>query len=257
LDLGLTYSNINLGSKIGTSQLTAGWRLGAAWAVDKHLLLAASGELQNNAMNRLQLGGEYLIGNTDGKASILALRAGYQLNYPEPQLGGLTGLTLGLGYTLTRSLALDYAMVPVGELGTSHRLSLTYKFNCREKTRTAAAGREVMLEDSHFDFDKATLRPEGMAALRENVQLLKENPKEVVKVSGYTSRRGTEEYNQKLSERRAIAVTEFLIKEGVAPGRISTAGYGELRPAQYEATTDKDTAAAKANKRVAFTVTVN
>lgn len=257
LDLGVTYSNINLGSKIGGSQLTSGWRLGAAWAADKHLLLAASSELQNNAMNRLQLGGEYLIGNTDGKTNILALRAGYQLNYPEPQLGGLTGLTLGLGYTFTRSLTLDYAMVPAGELGTSHRFSLTYKFDCRAKPQATASGREVILEDSHFDFDQSALRPEGMAALRENVQLLKENPKEVVRVAGYSSKRGTEEYNQKLSERRAAAVSEYLISQGIAANRITTVGYGELRPAKYEATSEKDTDAAKANKRVVFTVTVN
>jgi len=38
-------------------------------------------------------------------------------------------MTFGLGYTLTRSISLDYAMAPSGELGTSHRLSLTCKFN--------------------------------------------------------------------------------------------------------------------------------
>jgi hypothetical protein len=131
LDLGVTYSNINLGSKIGGNQLASGWRLGAAWSVNKHLLLAASSELQDQAMTRLQLGAEYLVGNIDQKSNILALRAGYQASYPNPQLNGLTGLTLGLGYTLSRSLIVDYAMVPSGELGTSHKFSLTYKFDCK------------------------------------------------------------------------------------------------------------------------------
>jgi len=134
LDLGVAYSNINLGQKIGGNQLASGWRLGAAWTLERHLLLAVSGELQNKAMNRLQLGVEYLIGNIENKVNVLALRAGYQANYPDPQLSGLTGLTLGLGYTITRAIALDYAMVPAGELGTSHRFSLTYKFDCQEKT---------------------------------------------------------------------------------------------------------------------------
>ncbi len=133
LDLGVSYSNINLGSKLGGQSLASGLRLGAAWALDEHLLLAASGELQNKAMTRLQLGGEYLFGNIQEKTKVLALRAGYQASYPDPQLSGLTGLTLGLGYTLSRAWTLDYAMVPAGELGTSHRFSLTYKFGCREE----------------------------------------------------------------------------------------------------------------------------
>lgn len=132
LDLGLAYSNINLGNDIGGQKPASGWRLGAAWAAQKNLLLAVSGELQNEAVDRLQLGGEYLVGNTEGKANVLALRAGYQLNFPDPRLSGLTGLTLGLGYDLSRYLVLDYAMAPAGELGTSHRFSLTYKFNCKK-----------------------------------------------------------------------------------------------------------------------------
>jgi outer membrane protein OmpA-like peptidoglycan-associated protein len=284
LDLGMTYSNIKLGSNIG--DLVSGWRLGAAWTVDKHLLLAASGELQNSAMDRLQVGAEYLVGNTDKKANILALRAGYQANYPNPQLTGLDGLTLGLGYTFSRSMTIDYAMVPTGDLGTSHRFSLTYKFDCPQKKKPQVAAapapepaaapveqapvveapvvepppivlKSVLLEDSHFDYDKATLRPAGMAALRENVQLLKDNPKSIVRVAGYTSMSGTEEYNQKLSERRAESVETFLVSEGIAPGRISTIGYGETRPAEYEATPNRiNTSAAHANMRVLFTVTV-
>ncbi|OGR98546.1 MAG: hypothetical protein A2016_00465 [Elusimicrobia bacterium GWF2_62_30] len=285
LDLGVTYSNINIGSKVGGSQLAAGWRVGAGWTVDRHLLLAASGEFQNKAMDRLQAGGEYLIGNTANKKNVIAIRAGYQVNYPDPKLTGLTGLTLGLGYTLSRTVALDYAMVPAGDLGTSHRLSLTAKFDCPKKRRApvavviikpapkpvpaAAAApkaavvpapkpvvvKEFLLEDSFFDFDSSELRPEGMEALMENVQILKDNPDTMVDVAGYASRRGTEEYNQKLSERRAAAVADFFLKAGIEPVRITSIGYGETRPAMYEATSEKDTEAARANKRVVSTVT--
>ena len=287
LDLGLTYSNINLGSKVGGSQLVSGLRLGAAWTVDKHLILAASGEVQNDAMNRIQVGTEYLIGNVDNKRNVLALRAGYQVNYPDPQLSGLTGLTLGLGYTLSRTAALDYAMVPSGDLGASHKVSLTFKFDCpkkrqplvavaivetpKEPVRFVGAGPKhapapapapapvvikwIELDDSHFSFDSAELRPQGMAALRENAQLLKDNPTRDVRVAGFASASGTEKYNQLLSERRAAAVSEFLVNEGIAPERITTVGYGELRPVEYEENPDLvHTDAAKANRRVEFTL---
>jgi long-subunit fatty acid transport protein len=127
IDLGAVYSNLNLGDKIGGSQLASGWRLGAAWTMDKRLILAASSELQNGAMDRLQLGVEYRIADTAGRTNPLALRAGYQIDSPDSHLAGLTGLTLGLGYAITRSVTLDYAMVPAGDLGTSHRLSVTFK----------------------------------------------------------------------------------------------------------------------------------
>ena len=260
LDLGLSYSNINLGSKIGGSQLASGLRLGAAWTLDKRLLLAASGELQNSAMDRVQLGAEYLVGNVEEKAGILALRGGYQLNFPNPQLDGMDGLSLGLGYTFSRTMALDYALVSAGELGSSHRLSLTVKFNCPEKAGAAArapVAREVVLKDSHFDFDKSELKPGGMRALRKNIRVLKDNPKATVRVAGYTSMEGTEEYNQRLSERRAIAVSKFLIAEGIAPERITAVGYGEKRPETVEADPGKiNSAAAKSNMRVLFTMSV-
>ncbi|PKM98069.1 MAG: hypothetical protein CVU79_05125 [Elusimicrobia bacterium HGW-Elusimicrobia-3] len=262
LDLGVSYSNVNLGSKIGGSQLASGLRLGAAWTLDKRLLLAASGELQNSAMDRVQLGAEYLVGNVEEKAGILALRGGYQLNFPNPQLEGLDGFSMGLGYTFSRTMALDYGLVSAGELGSSHRLSLTMKFNCPEKAGAAArqpapVAREVVLKDSHFDFDKSELKPGGMRALRKNIRILKDNPKATVRVAGYTSMEGTEEYNQQLSERRAIAVSRFLIAEGIAPERITAVGHGEMRPKTFETDPSEiNSAAAKSNMRVLFTISV-
>ena len=278
LDFGVTYSNLNLTKGYGSNQITSGWRLGTAWTVYKHWILAAAGELENNTdgMNRMQFGTEYLIGNVDKKTNVLALRAGYQANYPNPELSGLTGLTFGVGYEINRSWTFDYAMVPTGSLGISHRLSLTFKFDCPKRPQhllaaaapmSAAAPipaaapiviKSILLGDSHFDFDKSTLRPEGMQVLRENVQVLKDNPDTMVRVAGYTSMMGTAEYNQKLSERRAASVENFLVTEGnIAPGRITTVGYGATHPATYEATPgEANTDAAKSNMRVLFEVTV-
>jgi outer membrane protein OmpA-like peptidoglycan-associated protein len=65
-------------------------------------------------------------------------------------------------------------------------------------------------------------------------------------------------YNQALSERRAKAVQEYLINEGIiAPDRLSTIGYGETNPAMYEAAPKElYSKAAKANMRVLFEITV-
>ena len=116
----------------------------------------------------------------------------------------------------------------------------------------------LAFEDTHFDFDKSTLKPEAQVILKRNIQILKANPKAKVRIAGYTSASGTESYNQKLSERRAKAVEDYLIKEGlIAPDRLSKIGYGETRPAEYEAAPkDLYSKAAKANMRVLFEIIV-
>jgi outer membrane beta-barrel protein len=130
-----------------------------------------------------------------------------------------------------------------------------------EQVMVAAAEPKIIIlafEDIHFDFDKSTLKPEAQAILKRNIQLLKDNPKAKVRVAGYTSASGTEEYNQKLSERRANAVREYLINEGIiAPDRLTIIGYGETRPAMYEAAPKElYSKAAKANMRALFEIVV-
>jgi len=130
-----------------------------------------------------------------------------------------------------------------------------------EKVIVAAAEPKIIIlafEDVHFDFDKSTLKPEAKTILKRNIQILKDNPKAKVRIAGYTSASGTEEYNQKLSERRAKAVQEFLINEGViTPDRLSTIGFGESDPAMHEAAPKElYSKAAKANMRVLFEIIV-
>ena len=130
-----------------------------------------------------------------------------------------------------------------------------------EKVMVAAAEPAIIIlafEDVHFDFDKSTLKPETRTILKRNIQLLKDNPNAQVRIAGYTSASGTEEYNQKLSERRAKAVQEYLINEGIiTPDRLSTIGYGKTHPAMYEAAPKEIySKAAKANMRVLFEIIV-
>ena len=130
-----------------------------------------------------------------------------------------------------------------------------------EKIVAAVAEKKVVIltfEDVHFDFDKSTLKPEAQARLKRDIQLLKDNPNAKVRIAGYTSAAGTMAYNQALSERRAKAVQEYLINEGIiTPDRLSTIGYGETDPAMYEAAPKEIySKAAKANMRVLFEIVV-
>ena len=128
-----------------------------------------------------------------------------------------------------------------------------------EQVVVAAAEPKIIVlafEDIHFDFDQSTLKPEAQKILKRNIQILKDNPNAQIRVAGYTSASGTEDYNQKLSERRANAVQEYLVNEGIITrDRLSTIGYGETSPEMYEAAPKKIySKAAKANMRVLFEI---
>lgn len=83
-----------------------------------------------------------------------------------------------------------------------------------------------------FSFDKAVIRPGGKKKLDEEVVgKMKEYPQvELIRVTGYTDRIGSNAYNLKLSQRRADAVKDYLVGQGVAAGRIETAAKGEADP---------------------------
>lgn len=112
------------------------------------------------------------------------------------------------------------------------------------------------LENSHFDFNSSAISENGKTILNHNAAALKANPAMKIRISGYTSAAGSEEYNQKLSERRATAVKDYLVKEaGIDGGRLTTIGHGESSPAQHEAVpSDRLSADALANMRVIIEV---
>ena len=84
--------------------------------------------------------------------------------------------------------------------------------------------------DTHFDFDKAVLRPEGRANLDSLVSKLNSVNLEVIIAVGHTCSIGSKAYNQKLSERRANAVKTYLVGKGVDAKRILVEGKGETQP---------------------------
>lgn len=81
-----------------------------------------------------------------------------------------------------------------------------------------------------FDFDKATIKPEFMDKIEEVATFLKTHKGFNVKLEGHTDSKGSEAYNQKLSEARANAVAKALMSKGIANERISTEGFGEVKP---------------------------
>jgi len=114
--------------------------------------------------------------------------------------------------------------------------------NCNDKCPGSQAGQtigpdgcpvpvSIDLKGVNFDFDKATLRPDAVSILNEAIEILKRYPDLKVEVAGHTDSIGSDAYNQKLSERRAKTVYDYLTSNGVDAARlVGPTGYGESRP---------------------------
>ena len=88
----------------------------------------------------------------------------------------------------------------------------------------------------YFDYDQAELRPDQVSQLQSNVRFLAQNGGVQFTASGHADDRGSQEYNIGLGDRRANAVRQYLIEQGIAQGRINTVSFGEDRPTCTDAT---------------------
>ncbi|MDD3610021.1 MAG: peptidoglycan-associated lipoprotein Pal [Halothiobacillaceae bacterium] len=83
----------------------------------------------------------------------------------------------------------------------------------------------------YFGYDSFAVEERYRASLREHAKFMGENPARKVTVEGHADERGSREYNIALGEKRANAVRDVLMLNGVAPAQISVVSYGEERPA--------------------------
>jgi OOP family OmpA-OmpF porin len=114
--------------------------------------------------------------------------------------------------------------------------------DCNDKCPDSQAGQTIGadgcpvklvidLKGVNFDFDKATLRDDSVAILDEAVAVLNKYPQLRVAVDGHTDLCGAADYNQKLSEKRAGTVFQYLVDKGIATDRlVGPTGYGEANP---------------------------
>jgi opacity protein-like surface antigen len=105
-------------------------------------------------------------------------------------------------------------------------------------------------KDVHFDFDKSNIKPEYYPNLDMQADFLKRNPDIAVEIQGHTDNIGHEGYNQRLSEKRANAVMNYLIEKGIPKERLSAKGYGFSVPMASNETKE----GRARNRRVQFSV---
>jgi len=138
-------------------------------------------------------------------------------------------------YSLDAAQGVDYVLLASAENFLNARMSV----RTVEQERDSAylvdfvltpINRPVVLENIFFDFDKYTLRSESKEELDGLVELLKLNPNVTIELSAHTDRKGTDEYNNLLSQRRAEAVVSYLVSSGISADRLTAVGKGKTEP---------------------------
>ena len=94
----------------------------------------------------------------------------------------------------------------------------------------ASINNPVLIRNVFYEFDSAALTENSTQALDSLVDLLNENPNVTIELSSHCDYRGKDEYNEKLSQRRAESVVNYLIAHGIETERLTPVGYGEKRP---------------------------
>jgi len=116
--------------------------------------------------------------------------------------------------------------------------------------------KSIVLENIYYDFAQWDITPQAAVELDKMVKVLEDNPDIVIELSSHTDSVDTENYNQRLSQRRAESAVDYIIQSGVDRRRLVAVGYGENRPIARNTNPDgTDNAEGRAkNRRTEFKV---
>ena len=130
---------------------------------------------------------------------------------------------------LRSALVVTLADPPVGPRGQASLDEAVARSQLVQMLTTPLTERGTDYQIVYFDFDKSNIRPEFSAVIKENAERLISS-KQAVVVEGHCDERGSNEYNLALGQRRAEAVRQALVSDGVPEGQLKTISYGEERP---------------------------
>ncbi|MDO8528075.1 MAG: OmpA family protein [Deltaproteobacteria bacterium] len=120
-----------------------------------------------------------------------------------------------------------------------------------QKQAKAIVYKKIIYRGIKFDFDKSNIKAESLPILEKDVDNLKKESQmnKTIRIVGHTDSKGSDEYNQKLSERRANAVREYFISQGINGDRLVAEGKGESEPVAPNTVDGKDNPEGRAENR--------
>ncbi len=95
--------------------------------------------------------------------------------------------------------------------------------------RPAVIGSSFKIRNIHYDYNKSYIRPDAAIELDKVVRMLKDNPALKIELGSHTDARGKDEYNMRLSQKRAEAAVKYIVQNGIDASRITAKGYGETK----------------------------
>jgi outer membrane protein OmpA-like peptidoglycan-associated protein len=147
----------------------------------------------------------------------------------------------------------DQARAQAIQQAEEQRQRLLKQLNQVLQTRDSARGLIVSMSDVLFDFNRATLKPGAKLRLAKVSGIILAYPDLKLEIDGFTDNKGTPQYNMTLSDKRAKAVRDFLVSQGVGTDAVTTKGFGESNPVATNATA----AGRQQNRRVELVVSGN
>jgi len=144
----------------------------------------------------------------------------------------------------------DQARALAIQQAEEQRQRLLKQLNQVLQTRDSARGLIVSMSDVLFDFNQATLKPGAQLRLAKVSGIIMAYPDLKLEIDGFTDNKGTPQYNMTLSDKRAKAVRDFLVSQGVSTDAVTTKGFGESNPVATNATA----AGRQQNRRVELVV---
>lgn len=189
------------------------------------------------------------VGDLRVRGEIRGIYDDFQDGYVDVRLGLGVEVALfgrkGVGVPAAVPEAVRIVEVPTGLLDTDGDGVIDEKDKCPDTpagTRVDGDGCPyapvTVLKGVNFEIDRDRLRPDAKAILDTLVETLKSHPDMKVEIAGHTDSTGSQAYNLSLSDKRAAAVREYLVAQGIPSDQVSSKGYGEAQPVADNATVD-------------------
>ncbi|MBN8702618.1 MAG: carboxypeptidase regulatory-like domain-containing protein [Bacteroidetes bacterium] len=160
-------------------------------------------------------------------------------------------------YTFTVQSGSDYVATATGkgffqnDVKINTQGSKVSSMNIEHKMSAIVLNKTIRMDNIYYDYNKITLRYESVNMLDNLVNFMVSNPSLVIELSSHTDERGSDEYNQNLSEGRALNTAKYLFLKGIAQNRVVYKGFGETRPVKRNASTEEEH---QLNRRTEFKV---
>lgn len=148
--------------------------------------------------------------------------------------GGIVVLTLALALAVASGCARKKKQEPIspnlGDSSTSRGPEETTGRGLPDIDQESLVFGPAGVKPIYFDYDSYALRPDALATLKTNAEVLAQAPNVMIQIEGHCDERGTQEYNLALGERRALATRDYLMRLGISGDRMITISYGEEAP---------------------------